>query len=257
VTALIETRPVLYVRSIATRRRPHLLGELLIGLGLLRVYDMVRAHAEVRQGPALQHGQAILDLERWLRIDVEHATNLWVTSHHALSLMASYFYQFAHVTVTLTVLGWCWVKRPEIYRAARNALVLTNVAGLTVFLLLPVAPPRLLPGEGFVDSVALAGFGTTHGGPVPADQYGALPSLHLAWAVWAAVVAMRMLGTSPLRRLCWVYPVLVTVGVVVTGNHYLLDAVAGTSVALLAFAAVQGSETYLPRKARAEAVSSR
>jgi hypothetical protein len=256
VTALIETRPVLYVRSIAARRRPHLLGELLIVFVLLRVYDMARARAEVRQGAALQHGQAILDFERWLHIDLEHATNLWVTSHQALSLISSYFYQFAHVTVTLTVLGLCWWRRPEIYRAARNALVITNVVGLTVFLLLPVAPPRLLPGEGFVDAVALAGFGTTHGGPVAADQYGALPSLHLAWAVWATVVAMRMLASSR-RRWCWLYPVLVTVGVVVTGNHYLLDAVAGTAVALLALALVQGSETYFPRKARAEAVSSR
>jgi membrane-associated phospholipid phosphatase len=256
VTALTETRPLLYVRSIAARRRPHLLGELLIVLVLLRVYDMVRAHAEVRQGPALQHGQAILDLERWLRIDLELATNVWVTSQTALSLAASYFYQFAHVTVTLAVLGLCWWRRPEIYRAARNALVITNVVGLTVFLLLPVAPPRLLPGEGFVDAVALAGFGTTHGGPVAADQYGALPSLHLDWAVWATVIAMRMLGTSPWRRLCWLYPVLVTVGVVVTGNHYLLDAVAGTSVALLAVRVVQGGEAYFPRKTRTEVVSS-
>jgi hypothetical protein len=257
VTALVETRPVAFVRSIATRRRPHLLGELLIIFVLLRVYDMARARAEVRQAAALQHGQAILDLERWLRIASEHTMNVWVTSHHALSLASSYFYQFAHVTVTLSVLGWCWVRRPEIYRAARNALVITNIVGLTVFLLLPVAPPRLLPGESFVDAVALAGFGTTHGGPVPADQYGALPSLHLAWAVWATVIAMRMLSTSPYRRLCWLYPVLVTVGVVVTGNHYLLDAVAGTAVALTALALVQGSETYFPRKARAEAVSSR
>ncbi|MBK5305808.1 MAG: phosphatase PAP2 family protein [Frankiaceae bacterium] len=257
MTTLIETRPLLYVRSIAARRRPHLLGELLIVFVLLRVYDMARARAEVRQGAALQHGQAILDLERWMRIDMELATNLWVTAHQALSLTASYFYQFAHVTVTLTVLGWCWLRRPEIYRAARNALVITNIFGLTVFLLLPVAPPRLLPGEGFVDAVALAGFGATHGGPVAADQYGALPSLHLAWAVWATVIAMRMLASSPLRRLCWLYPVLVTVGVVVTGNHYLLDAVAGTAVALTALAMVQGSETYFPRKARAAAVSRR
>ena len=257
MTALVETRPVAFVRSIAARRRPHLLGELLIIFVLLRVYDMARARAEVRQGAALRHGQAILDLERWLHIAVEHTTNVWVTSHQVLSLTASYFYQFAHVTVTLSVLGWCWVRRPEIYRAARNALVITNVVGLTVFLLLPVAPPRLLPGEGFVDAVALAGFGTTHGGPVPADQYGALPSLHLAWAVWATVIAMRMLATSRYRALCWIYPVLVTVGVVVTGNHYLLDAVAGTAVALTALALVQGSETYFPRKARADAVSSR
>jgi hypothetical protein len=68
---------------------------------------------------------------------------------------------------------------------------------------------------------------------------------------------MRMLGSAPWRRGCWSYPVLVTIGVVVTGNHYLLDAVAGTAVALSAVALVQGSETYFPRKARAEAVSSR
>jgi membrane-associated phospholipid phosphatase len=212
---------------------------------------MARARAEVRQGAALQHGQAILDLERWLHIDLELATNVWVTSHQALSLTASYFYQFAHVTVTLAVLGLCWWRRPEIYRAARNALVITNVVGLTVFMLLPVAPPRLLPGEGFVDAVALAGFGTTHGGPVPADQYGALPSRHLAWAVWATVIAMRMLASSRYRRLCWLYPVLVTVGVVVTGNHYLLDAVAGTAVAVTALALVHSGASYLPRNRRA------
>jgi membrane-associated phospholipid phosphatase len=251
MTALVETRPVLLVRAIAARRRPHLLGELLIVFVLLRVYDMARARAEVRQGAALQHGQAILDLERWLHIDLELATNVWVTSHQALSLTASYFYQFAHVTVTLAVLGLCWWRRPEIYRAARNALVITNVVGLTVFMLLPVAPPRLLPGEGFVDAVALAGFGTTHGGPVPADQYGALPSLHLAWAVWATVIAMRMLASSRYRRLCWLYPVLVTVGVVVTGNHYLLDAVAGTAVAVTALALVHSGASYLPRNRRA------
>ena len=257
MTALVETRPVLFVRSIAARRRPHLLGELLVVLVLLRVYDMARARAEVRRGPALDHGQAILGIERWLRIDLEHAANLWVTAHRFISLIASDVYQFAHVTVTLSVLGWCWLRRPEIYRSARNALVITNVIGLTVFLLLPVAPPRLLSGEGFVDAVALAGFGTTHGGPVPADQYGALPSLHLAWAVWATVIAMRMLATSPWRRLCWLYPVAITAVVVVTGNHYLLDAVAGTAVALTALGVVQGSETYFPRKARAEAVSTR
>jgi hypothetical protein len=256
MTALVETRPLLLVRAIAARRRPHLIGELIVVLVLLRVYDMARARAEVRRGPALDHGQAILDLERWLRIDLEHAANLWVTAHRLLSLVASDIYQFAHVTVTLSVLAWCWLRRPEIYRAARNALVITNVIGLTVFMLLPVAPPRLLPGQGFIDAVALAGFGATHGGPVPADQYGALPSLHLAWAVWAAVIAMRMLSGTSLRRLCWLYPVLVTTVVVVTGNHYLLDAAAGTSVALIALALVQGSETFFPRKVRAAVVPS-
>jgi hypothetical protein len=232
VTALTEARPVLLVRAIASRRRPHLLGEIVIVFALLRVYDMARARADLRRIPALQHGQMLLDIENVLRVSVERTANVWVTSHRLLSTVASDIYQFAHVTVTLSVLAWCWWRRPEIYRAARNALVGVNVAGLAVFLLLPVAPPRLLPDGGFVDAVALAGFGTTHGGPVAADQYGALPSLHLGWAVWATVIAIRMLPRSPWRSLCWGYPALITAVVVVTGNHYLLDALAGTAVAL-------------------------
>lgn len=254
MTALVEARPLLLVRAITTRRRPHLVGEVLVVLVLLRVYDMARARADLRRVPALRHGESILSLERALRIDVEHAANLWVTSHQLLSLVASDIYQFAHVTVTLSVLGWCWLGRPEIYRPARNALVAINVIGLAVFFLLPVAPPRLLPGAGFVDAVAQAGFGTTHGGPVPADQYGALPSLHLAWAVWATVLAIRMLPHHRLRQLCWAYPLLVTTVVVVTGNHYLLDAVAGTAVALAAVGLVQASVTCVANRPRAEAV---
>jgi hypothetical protein len=236
------------VRAIAGRRRPHLLGELFVVLCLLRVYDIARSKADLRRGPALDHGVGLLHLEHALRIDVEHAANLWVTSHRLLSLVATDIYQFAHVTVTLSVLAWCWWRRPELYRPARNALVAINLVGLTVFLLLPVAPPRLLPGYGFVDAVAQAGYGTNHGGPVPADQYGALPSLHLGWAVWATVIAMRMLPAVRWRHLCWAYPALVTVVVVVTGNHYLLDAVAGTTVALTALAGVAVMTSAVARR---------
>ena len=104
------------------------------------------------------------------------------------------------------------------------------------FLLYPVAPPRFLPGVGFVDSVAEAGFGPTHGGPVTADQFGAFPSLHLAWAVWTAVVACRLTFIKTLRRLWLCYPAITAAVVVVTGNHYLLDVLAGALVALATLA---------------------
>lgn len=233
MTAQLEmARPLMLVRAITTRRRPHVLGELLVVLVLLRVYDIARAHAALRRVAALAHGQVLLGIERAMRVDLERVSNVWVTSHRVLSLVASDIYQFAHVTVTLAVLAWCWWRRPDLYRSARNALVGVNLVGLTVFLLLPVAPPRLLPGGGYVDAVAQAGYGTTHGGPVPADQYGALPSLHLGWAVWATVILIRLLPTTAWRSLCWAYPVLITTIVVVTGNHYLLDALAGVAVAL-------------------------
>ena len=224
---------------IARRTRPHVLGELLVVLFLLRVYDMARAAAAVRQHAALQHGWALLRIEAAGHLDVERAVNAWTASHSAISLTATDFYQFVHVPLTLLLLVLCWWRRPDLYRTARNQLVAINVIGLTVFLLLPVAPPRLLPGGGFVDTVAAAGFGSSHGGPVAADQYGALPSLHLAWAAWVTMLAARMVTRTALRRALWAYPLVVTAVVVMTGNHYLLDAVAGTAVAVAVVAVPQ------------------
>ena len=221
-------------RRLRTRRRPLLAGEILVVLCLLKVYDYVRAHAEVRAGAALQHGRDLLAFEGTLRIDVERSLNHWAHRHEVVVFLASHWYQFVHIPLTLAVLAWVWVRHPGHYRRSRNALVLINVLGLAVFLLLPVAPPRLLPGGDFLDSVALAGFASNHGGPIPADQYGAMPSLHLAWAVWSAVVVRRIIG-RPRWRLAWLaYPIMTTVAVVLTGNHYLLDAVAGAAVALFA-----------------------
>lgn len=222
--------------SVAAVRRPRIIGELLVLLVLLWAYDVVRGHADVREMAAMRNGRQLLDFERWLGIDIELAANLWTTQQNALSLAASYWYQFTHLTMTLGVLVWCWWRRAGSYRRARNALVLTNVFGLAFFMLYPVAPPRFLPGFGFVDSVANAGFGPTHGGPVTADQFGAFPSLHLAWAVWTAVVAHQLVRTTMLRWLWLCYPMITAVVVVVTGNHYLLDVLAGALIALATLA---------------------
>jgi membrane-associated phospholipid phosphatase len=218
--------------------RPYLLGELLVILLLLKVYDLVRGQAEVRRGAALDHGDQIMRLESTLRMQIEPAVNRWVAEHHALSLAASYWYQFAHLTITLSLLAWCWWRRPQIYRSARNALVIINAVGLVVFFLYPVAPPRLLPHFHFIDSVAQAGFGTSHGGPVTADQYGAFPSLHIGWAVWTAILGYRMARSNRLGWIWFGYPFITCFVIVATGNHYLLDAVGGAVLALMSTGAV-------------------
>ena len=85
-----------------------------------------------------------------------------------------------------------------------------------------VAPPRLLPGAGFVDSVAAAGFGSSHG-VSHADLYGALPSLHLAWATWVAVTGLTLTRRRLPRLLLAAYPILTAIVVIGTANHYVLD----------------------------------
>jgi len=215
-------------------KRPRVIGELIIIVLLVKVYDLIRSLAAGRTPEARSHGEQVLAAERLLRLDWEYAANRWLAGHPPLELAAVYWYQFAHISVTLGVLIWCYVARPDRYRPLRNALVLTNVIGMTVFFLLPVMPPRLLPGTGYLDSVALAGFGATHTGPVPADQYAAMPSLHLAWAVWTAQVAVTLLAGRRGRWLCYLYPTTTAVVVVGTANHYVLDVVAGVVEAVAA-----------------------
>lgn len=216
-----------------TRRRPRLIGELLIVIVLIKVYDYVRSFADVREGPALTNGHDVLALERVLRLDFELAANKWLTQYDTLSIVSVYWYQITHIGCTMAVLCWCYVSGPGLYRAARNALVITNLVGMTTFFFVPVMPPRLLPGGGYVDTVADAGFGASHYGEhVPADQFAAMPSLHMAWAMWTALVAVALLSQYKLGRLALIYPLITCVVVVVTANHYFLDAVAGVAVAM-------------------------
>lgn len=227
--------------------RPLLVGELLVLGALLFVYDQVRSLATVHAAVAVSHGWGILHTETALHLGVENALNTWLTGRGLLRLGAVDYYQFMHVTVAICVLAACYVLRPGVYRAARNALVLTNVVGLVVFAVYPVAPPRLLPGAGFVDSVAAAGFGTDHG-PIPSDQYGAMPSLHLAWATWAALTVFAMTPRLAPRLLLVAHVAVTAVVVQATANHYVLDVVSGV---LLGAAAVLAAGLLVPGTRRA------
>jgi hypothetical protein len=210
-------------------------GELLITATLVVVYDHVRRHAAMRRDSAFAHGQDLLNAEAKLGLDWETSANKFLNHHHFLAELLSWWYQLAHLTVTLSVLAWCYLAWPAGYRRARNALVLTNVVGLVVFLAWPVAPPRLLPGGGYTDTVIV----TLGGGAVPApDQYGAMPSLHLAWATWVSVTVWMLVKAKGLptwvRVPAVVYPFVTSVAVVATANHYTLDVFAGTAVTAFA-----------------------
>jgi hypothetical protein len=225
-------------RSARSRtQRPRLLGELVVVALLVFAYDRVRAHAAPRRDVALSHGEAVLHAEQHLHLDWEHAANTWLSGHSTLREVAAWWYQLAHFTISLSVLAWCWLAAPAVYRLARNTLVLTNVVGLIVFAVCPVAPPRLLPGAGFTDSNAVA-LGTGQVAHPPPDQYAAMPSLHLAWATWVALTVWAVTGNlgrlRGLRAAGIAVPVLTGTAVVATANHYVLDLVAGVVLALVA-----------------------
>jgi hypothetical protein len=224
----------------AVRARPRWWVELFTIAWLAWVYDLVNNLAPLRYSVAIGHAQGVFHLEQTLHLDPEVTLNRWLTHHHTLAVVSSYYYDNAHFIVTLGLLGWLWWRGADSYRPMRTALVLMNVIGLAVFWLYPLAPPRML--DGFSDVVASTGvFGEWHSGTLAgaANQLAAMPSLHMAWATWCGVVIWRLSGKAWARALALFYPCVTCVAVLATGNHFLLDVLAGVATAALAFALVR------------------
>jgi hypothetical protein len=221
-------------------RRPRWWGELLVIVFLAWVYDSVANLAPLREKLALAHGQDLLSLERSLHIAPEAALNKWLVAHDTLGTLLSYYYDNAHFIVTFGLLGWLWWRQADIYRPLRGSLVAINAIGLLVFWRYPVAPPRMLAG--FTDVVASSHtLGSWHTGGLAADanQFGAMPSLHIAWAAWCTLVLWRLSSHVWVRVAALLYPCITTFAVLATGNHYVLDLVGGLLVFALAVALVR------------------
>jgi hypothetical protein len=216
----------------------------VLELGLLALlyagYLTARALMGVHVDEAQQRGQRLLDLEALVHLDVERPLNALLTAVPALGLMFAYLYATLHYLVTPAVLVWVAVRRRAGYRQARNALLAATAIGLIGYWLLPTAPPRLIE-SGFTDTMAaFSGVGwwgqaasAPRGMEALSNQYAALPSLHVGWAVWVALCLRRHSNRRLVRRWAWVYPALMTVVVMATANHYLADALAGAACAVL------------------------
>jgi len=220
------------------------------------VYDMITNLAPLRAHAALSHARGVLDLERSLHLDPELTLNRWLAGHHTLGLIVSDYYDNAHFIVTIGLLAWLWYGRPDLYRPLRNSLVLINVIGFVVFWRYPVAPPRMLVGLGFSDVVASThALGSWHTGSLAseANQFAAMPSLHIAWAVWCTFGLWRISSRPWVQALAVCYPCLTTLAVLSTGNHFLLDALAGLLTCLSSMAIVNALQARLRTPARAAA----
>jgi hypothetical protein len=217
-------------------RRPRLLRELAVGLAVFAVYSVVQAlGGPAREAAALRNARALVALEQRLHLDLERPLNDWLAAHRTLSAVADYEYAYTYVLSAFLLLGWVWLRRPDVYRWARTSFVWLNLLGIAVFALYPLTPPRLLPGEGFVDTVTRGGTVGSWGSPLVAhaNQLAAMPSLHVAWALWVSVVLALVSGGWRSQVVSAVH-VAVTVAVVLaTANHYLLDAVGGAAVVAL------------------------
>jgi PAP2 superfamily protein len=237
--------------ALARRRG---LRELTLIAVIYSLYDGTRFIVEGQQNTALMHAVRVLHIETLLDLDWERTINHVVSAHEILAVPADYMYATMHYLVTPLVLIWMWRSHRVAYPRARTTLAVATVLGLIGFTLLPVAPPRMLPG--FVDTMAqYSGFGwwgadasAPRGIGSFTNQFAAMPSLHVGWALWCGWQLVKH-GKHTVTRVAGVaYPALITVVVIATGNHYLLDALAGAAVMCFAGVAVGLTVRLLPKR---------
>jgi hypothetical protein len=211
--------------------------------------------------PAFNHAKAIIQLERNIGLYVEPGIQSWYLDLPARGLIRLWnvYYGLLHFVVAASALIFMFRKFPRRYRLWRNTLALTTVLALVGFATFSLMPPRLLddPGiyggcqayagasaddladeageapcdeYGYVDTVAehggWASFGSEEMAKV-SNQFAAMPSMHIGWSTWCALVLVPMFRRRWAKVLAGLYPVLTLFDIVVTGNHYWIDGLGG------------------------------
>lgn len=218
-------------------------GEFVILLGLFAVYKYARLLIGPSDAVAFEHAHRVLDLERLLRLPSELPVQELLLSGDALIRAANMFYAYVHFPATGAFLCWVLVRSRRTYFEVRTVLVLMTAAALAIHTVFPLAPPRMLAGQGFVDTAAVYGPSVYHAAPQAdglANQLAAMPSLHVGWAIVVGLGVVRA-GRSRLRWLWLLHPVATLLVVVGTGNHYWLDAAVAGGLLVVADVVVRRS----------------
>lgn len=218
--------------------RPNLLLELLLIRVVYSAYAHVRLAATAGRPTAEAHGRQIHSLEKWLHIDIEHWANHTVVHIGWLKSFFDYYYSTFHFIVPLAILGVLYVRRPADYRWARSTLGFATLVALLGFWLYPLAPPRLMPGLGFIDTVhGVQDFAKPDYGTLTSmtNQYAAMPSLHFGWSLWCGVMIVMLAPKLWMKALGLLHPLFTVSAIVATANHWVLDAAGGALVIGLGF----------------------
>lgn len=216
-------------RSATGRRELALQVGLIAGAAL--AYFMVRGLTEGSVSTANDHGRDVLAVEAALGVDAEEGLQGLVLGSDALVMLFNWIYIWGHWPAIGATLIWLHRSHPTRFVQLRNALFVSGAIGITIFVLYPVTPPRLLD-VGIVDTV------TEHSNsyrvlqpPSLTNKYAALPSLHVGWNLLIGLAVYSSAANRFMRGLGVLSPFAMIAAVILTGNHFVLDAAGGLVVA--------------------------
>jgi hypothetical protein len=228
--------------------------------GAYYVYRIVRGIVDGQAVAAFENARELIGIERAMGLFFEPALQDWASAQEWLMTASNWMYVNSHFVVTSAFLIWLYLARNHAYYFVRNMFMVAMGLALVGYIAYPTAPPRFLPELGFTDTVAtMVGQSAESSANVLYNPYAAVPSMHVAFALMIAVPAI-MLVRHRLARLAWgLYPAVVTLVVMVTANHYWLDAALGVAVAAVSAWAASAAfararpEAWAWRTARAPA----
>jgi hypothetical protein len=214
----------------------HGLRELaLVAAGLL-IYYLIRGFVADEFAEARAHALGIVQLESGLHLFHEPQLQRLLTENPLQIQIWDGVYFWGHAPVIIAVGLWLYLQHRTHYSLIRNSFLLSALAGLLVYWLFPVAPPRLLPGFGFIDTMQRYSSISYQAQSLKpfVNPYAAVPSLHFGWSLLIGVGVVRA-AQNPIGWACGaLLPVLMLFAIIATGNHFVVDAVAGFAICLMA-----------------------
>jgi hypothetical protein len=224
-----------------------LLREFVLLAFMLWLYKYVRFLAKHQTADAFQNADRVLHLERLVGLDFEAPLQQLLLPYRGIIAAFNRYYVTVHFLGTVAFLVWAFVRSLPDYRKIRTVLVAVTLGALSIHVLFPLAPPRMMPG--FVDTMVLYGPNPYNSEAVQsfANQFAAMPSLHVGWALIVAY-GVVVISRSRFRWAIVAHPVLTILAVTVTANHYWLDgAVAAVLVVWAVFAIARPQDEREPQ----------
>jgi PAP2 superfamily len=254
-TRVVAPRPGVMRRALCFAKR-HPIFELLAFAVLAVAYNVVRSIGGVDKITAMSHASDILSAEGWVFDHLEVPLNDWFLSHTAFAVVGCYIYAVLHYVATPTVFFLSRRRGGWQYWRGYWSLAVASGFALIGYALYPAAPPRLASATGITDIMAHFSQYGWWGGAASAprgigdatNQYAAMPSMHFGWSLWCAIQLWGF-NNRIARTVAVAYPTILGLVVLGTGNHFLLDVVAGAGCVVLAYGVV----TLIRRVARSRA----
>ncbi|MFD6890153.1 phosphatase PAP2 family protein [Streptomyces sp. NPDC059957] len=250
-----KDRPESSERALLSRlrapRRPRIWFEVLLIAVSYWTYSLIRNAVPEQKAAALANADWIWKVEQALGIAVEERVNHAVDSVTWLVVGMNYYYATLHFVVTIGVLVWIYRFHPGRYAATRLVLFATTGVALVGYYFYPLAPPRLMNGQNFIDTVLVHHtWGSMASGNLKhmSNQYAAMPSMHIGWSLWCGLTIFAVASAPWARILGLLYPTATLVVIVATANHFWLDAVGGMICLAFGYAVSRAWYGSLPHR---------